>query len=278
MQPILHLTPSRGWRGGKHMDEKPQLFQGCSNFTVHGLWKTKHEEQKNRIWTLSTWKNHYKYLLLCVRATLGSICLQGQERKHWTWTAARIHCLLSNSTGPCWDGEVSTCGSSSSANRGRCCLCSTTRAPARGTETHTAAPSRRTTLSPCIWSSTKPGREPQQQAPAILAEARAQEGPDSAGEDGTGTSQWGTLSCAGQPPGQLGLLGGTFAGASPPPRPGVTLQHSGQPSPGQRGRRSSSCCGRASPSPPFPLRSHPHPPGALSQIPRPRRLPADITV
>lgn len=43
------LTPNRGWRGEKHMGEKPQLFQGCSKFTAHDLWKTKQEEQKNRI-------------------------------------------------------------------------------------------------------------------------------------------------------------------------------------------------------------------------------------
>lgn len=195
------------------------------------------------------------------------------------------------------DGAVSTCGRAQAGHYPSLApalhLALSLRAPARARPRgkHSSAPQgcplpQRPQPAPSSDGSAL--LAPQQPALAILAEARAPEGSDAAGKGGAGTSRTGTRSCTGQAYSGLGLLlkaphhcPNTDAGASPSLR--HHRQNSPWPCPGDPGLPATRATEQqwlqqGQPFPPFPPRSRPHPPGALSQIPRPRRLPADRTV
>lgn len=123
---------------------------------------------------------------------------------------------------------------------------------------------------------------PQQLALAILAEAHAAGGSEVGQEQapaqdrlpaGAGAAvQWWHRTTA---------QTNRDAGTSSPL--GHHCQNSPRPCPGDPGlgatrAREQQRLRQGRPFPPFPPRSRPHPPGALSQIPRQRRLPADRTV
>lgn len=186
------------------------------------------------------------------------------------------HCLPSNSAGLCLHGEVCTCGRraarrvSGAAGRvlgaaGAPALCpltvSSSQSRAQGQTLGAALLLLQHLQAAPTWDGSKCApSHPSNRSWAISAE----EGPDSAGEEGTGTSETGTLSF--QP--VTVATGGTAPHRrlneqgrrmhTRPLRPGIPAAASrGQaaaprPGPPAPSGRSSSCRGRASPSPPFP--------------------------